>query len=205
MYSLPVIILIASPSAILIFAYWFAVWVQMPVAVRFDRRIPEDIKNACNEGVRTKKRKLICSIILSLFAAVLVSSALIAASLSKQTSPPHFKAYCFTKQERDIIAVSGLLPADTKIILRISSVPRLVSSEKSKECLYVTSQLGVLQTNIELVFTADKYEVTIEWQEDDGLVRSLERTVISERKQQTTSLNRTTHYTHPLIFLSFSS
>lgn len=182
-YSLPVIILIASPSAILIFAYWLALWVQMPVPTRFDRRIPEEIRNAHRKGVNTKSWKLRCAIVLSLFAAVLVSLALIAASLSKQAVPPNFKAYYQTIQKRDIIAVAGRFPADTKIILRISSVPRSTVPGASKELLYVTSQSGEIQKNIELDFTADKYDVEVEWQEKDGLVRSLKRTVILKKNK----------------------
>lgn len=182
-YSLPVIILIASPSAVLIFAYWLALWVQMPVPTRFDRRIPAEIRDAHKKGVKTKSWKLRWAIVLSLIAAVLVSLALIAASLSKQAVPPNFKAYYQAIQERDIIGVAGHLPADTKIILKISSVPRSAAPGTSKEFIYVTSQYGELQKNIELDFTADKYNVEIEWQEKDGLMRSLKRTVIPKKNK----------------------
>ncbi len=182
-YSLPVIILIASPSTVLIFAYWLALWVQMPVPTRFDRRIPAEIRNAHKKGVKTKSLKLKWAIVLSLIAAVLVSFALIAASLSKQAVPPNFKAYYQAIQKRDIISIAGHFPADTKIILRISAVPRSTVPGASKELLYVTSQSGELQKNIELDFTAKKYDVEVEWQEKDGLVRSLRRTVILKKNK----------------------
>ena len=171
-YSLPVIILIASPSAILIFAYWLALWVQMPVPIQFDRRISAEIRDAHKKGVKTKSRKLNWAIALSLISAVLVSLALIAASLSKQAVSSDFKAYYETIQERNAIVVAGHFPTDTKITLRISAVPGA-----SKEYIYITSHSGELQKNIELDFTSDKYDVEVEWQEKDGLVRSLRRTV----------------------------
>jgi len=177
-YSLPVIILIASPSTILIFAYWLALWVQMPVPARFDRRIPAEIRDAHKKGVKTKSRKLKCAIVLSLISAVLVSLALIAASLSKQAVPHNFEAYYQTIQKQDIIAIAGHFPADIKITLRISAVP-----DASKEYIYITSQSGELQKNIELDFTADKYDVEVEWQEKDGLVRSLRRTVTPKKNK----------------------
>lgn len=182
-YSLPVIILIASPSAILIIAYWLTVWVQMPLGAGFDARIPGDIKANYFRWVSIKSNKLRLALALSLFAAVLVSLALIAASLSKQAVPPNFKAYYQTIQKRDSIAIAGHFPADTKIILRISSVPPSTVPGASKELLYVTSQYGELQKNIELDFTADKYDVEVEWQEKDGLVRSLKRTVTPKKNK----------------------
>jgi hypothetical protein len=183
-YPLKVIILIASPSAVLIFAYWFAVWVQMPVKVRFDSRIPADIKEAYNKGVRTKGWKLICAVVLSLAAAVLVALALIGASLSKQEVSANFKAYSYTEQEQDIIAITGRFPVDKEIVLKISSIPHLDIPSETKKLTYITTGSGELQTNIELDFIADQYEVTIEWWEDDGLLRSLRRIVLAERKQQ---------------------
>ncbi len=179
-YSLPVILLIASPSAVLIAAYWLAAWVQVPVRVQFDPRIPMDIKRAYLKGIKTKSRKLASALAVSLIAAILVTSALIAASLSKQTAPSNFAAYHHAKEGRDIIALSGHFPVDTKIVLRITPLPRPVSAAISEEFLYVTSPSGELQASIELDSAADKYEVTAEWKEKDGLVRSLTQTVLAE-------------------------
>ncbi len=128
-----------------------------------------------------KGRKLICAIGLSLVAAILVSTALIAASLSKQAASPNFKAYCYTEQKLDIIALSGQFPADEMIVLRISPLGIPV---EPKKIVYITTESGELKTNIKLDFIADKYEVTVEWQENDGLLRSLERKVLPERERQ---------------------
>ena len=182
-YTLLVIILIASPSSILIFAYWFALWVQMPTKYQFDTQIPAEIKDAHQKGVKTRRRKLICAIVLSLFAAVLVSLALFAASFSKQSVSAYLEAYHQSFQHQDIIVVAGHFPADTKIILRISPVPHSPVPGTSKELLHVTPRSGELQMNIKLDFTAEKYDVEVEWQETDGLVRSLKRTVIPSKNK----------------------
>lgn len=180
-YPLLVVVLIASPSAILIFAYWFTVWVQMPVKVRFDPRIPDDIKDAYMRGVKMKGRKLICAIGLSLAAALLVSIALIAASLSKQGAAPFFEAYCYKEQKLDFIALSGQFPADKKIFLRIFPIPRFGTPVESKKIVYITTESGELNTNIKLDFIADRYEVIAKWMENDDLLHSLRRTVIPEK------------------------
>lgn len=183
-YSLPVIVLIASPSAVLIGAYWLAVWVQMPIPARFDPRIPADIQRAHNEGVESKSTRLNLTIALSFIAAVLVSLALIAASLSKQATQPNFKATHHTKAGRNLIAFSGHFPADTNIILRISPVPPPIGPVKSKEFFYKVSQSGDLQVNVELDFAAEQYEVTAEWKKEDGLGYSLTRVIPSESRKK---------------------
>ena len=183
-YSLPTILLIASPSIVLIVAYWVAVWVQMPINAKFDPRIPKDIMRAYLKGVKTKSWRLAIALSLSLIAASLVSSALIAASLSKQATSPNFKAYHYVRDDYDIIALSGRFPADTKINLRIASFPPSGSPIISKELPYITSTSGELQESIELKSTAKKYEVAVEWKEEDGLVRCLKRTILAESKDK---------------------
>ncbi|MGB7292165.1 MAG: hypothetical protein WBD99_08335 [Thermodesulfobacteriota bacterium] len=138
-YSLPIILMIASPSIVLIAAYWVAVWVQMPVQAQFDPRIPKQIKEAYIKGVNTKSRRLAAALALSLIAAILVSSALIAASVSKQATSRNFLVYHHPKDGHNIIALSGHFHADTKIILQITpSVGPVISK------VYVTPQSGEL-------------------------------------------------------------
>ena len=189
-YSLPIILLIASPSIVLIAAYWVSVWVQMPVEVQFDPRIPNDIKNAYIKGINIKGRKLTAAIALSASAAILVSTALIASSLSKKVPIPNFQAFHHVKEGHDIIALSGYFPPEKKVIVRITSFPRTGSPVISKELFYVMSPSGELQSNIEFDTTSDKYEVIAEWKEEDELFRSLRRTIVrksgkddSEQKQ----------------------
>jgi hypothetical protein len=177
-YPLIITILIASPSVFLIAAYWLAAWVQMPVGVQFDPRIPEDIKGAYTKGLKSKRQRLAVALAVSLFAAILVSASLIGASLSKQAAAADFQAYHHTQEGPDTIAVSGHLPPDTKIVLRITTSSTPDSPGMSKELLYVTSPTGELQTSIALDFAADKYDVTLEWKEEDGLARSLKRAVL---------------------------
>ncbi|MBI5875022.1 MAG: hypothetical protein HZB81_04130 [Deltaproteobacteria bacterium] len=183
-YSLPIILLIASPSIVLIVAYWVAVWVQMPVSAKFDPRIPQDIMRAYLKGVKTKSWRLTIAVSLSFIAAVLVSFALIVASLSKEGASPNFKAYHHAKDDSNFIAISGRFPADTKIILRIISFPPSGSPIISKELPYITSSSGELQESIELKPTTDKYDVAVEWKEEDGLVRSLKRMLLVESKDK---------------------
>jgi hypothetical protein len=186
-YSFPIILLIASPSVVLIAAYWVAVWVQMPIRAEFDPRIPSDIKRAYHKGIKIKNWKLNVAIALSFVAAAMVSVALIAASLSKQKSSLNFRAYYHTtKKGHNIIALSGPFPTD-KIVLRITPFTPSGSLDINKEKeLLLTSLSDQSQPNIEIDFVADKYTVTAEWEDEDGTLHSLTQIVIpknNEKKQ----------------------
>lgn len=181
-YPTAIILLIASPSAILILAYWAAAWVQMPIQAEFDPRMPKDIKEAYLKGVKAKNRRLNFSIFLSFLSSVLVAFAIFAASMSKQETPPNFQAYHHEKEGHDSIAFSGNFPANAKVVLRIKTFPPSDGPSTPTEFLYVTSPLGALQTSITLDAAA-KYEVTAEWKEVDGLVRCLTRTVLPENRK----------------------
>lgn len=181
-YSLPVILLIASPSIVLIVAYWVAVWVQMPLSAKFDPRIPKDIMRAYLKGTKIKSYRLAIALSLSFIAAVLVSFALVVASLSKQVTPPNFRAYYHAKEGHNIIALSGHFPTD-KIVLKITPFTRSGSPDINKEKeLLLTSLSDQSQPNIEVDFVADKYRVTAEWEDKDGLLHSLTQIVIPENK-----------------------
>jgi hypothetical protein len=114
----------------------------------------------------------------------MVSLALIAASLSKQVTPPNFKATHHVKEERNLIAFSGHFPADTDVVLRISPAPPAVGPVESKALFYTASRSGDLQVTIELNFAADQYEVTAGYKEGDGLGHSLTRIIPSESKKK---------------------
>lgn len=178
-YSLPIILLIASPSFVLIIAYWLAHWVQMPIGAKFDPRIPWDIKQAYLKAVNAKSKRLFATLALSLLAAVLVSFALIAASVTKQATPPNFQAYYRSIDGHNLILISGHLPADTEIVLKIAPINYGPAGIVKT---YMTPPSGELTDNIELPSPVQhEYEASAEWREKDGLVRSMMRRVLAEK------------------------
>ena len=76
-------IIIAAASGALIIVYWGTVWVQVPIIAHFDPRSPTEIKDAYNNAVRTKSFRLNVTLVGSVFAAIMVSLALMVASVSK--------------------------------------------------------------------------------------------------------------------------
>jgi hypothetical protein len=176
-FSLPVTLLIASPSAVLIAAYWVALWVQMPIDVHFDPREPADIKRAYMEGVNVKHRKLKVAVALSLASAFFVAAALFAASMSKGEIAANLQASLYTRDQKDRIAVSGHFPKDTKVLIRVTPIGIPANARTTNEFIYITTSSGELQQNIGVSGDATKYSVSAEWQEKDGLVRSLTRMI----------------------------
>jgi hypothetical protein len=177
-YPLPIILLIASPSAALILAYWLAVWAQMPIHPEFCPVIPATIREAYEKSVKTKERRLAGALAISLLAALLVSGALIGSSISKQVSPPDFMVSLYEDKNQKSFAITGHFSENTEIVLQITPLPP--SGEPAKKFQYLTPSSGDIQTSIALVSTANKYEVAAEWKEKDGLVRSLKRIVVLE-------------------------
>lgn len=176
-FSLPVTLLIASPSAMLIAAYWVALWVLMPSDLHFDPKIPVDIKRAYLEGLRAKKWKLKLAEALSFVSAFLVAVALFVASMSKVEPPANLQGSLYTRDQKHQVAVSGHFPKDTKVLLRITPIDAPANAVTTDEFSYVTTSSGELQQNIITSGNATKYSVSVEWQEKDGLVRSLTRII----------------------------
>jgi len=184
-YPLPVILLIALPSPVLIAAYWVATWAQLPVPTRaFNEVMPETIAKSYETELKERKMRINIALGISIFAAVLVAVALIGASLSKQTNPPNFQAYLLTKGGDNMIAVSGHFPADTNVIVRIAPVGKSTTPIESEQFPYIATKSGELQQSVKLKSTADKYDVTIEWADKEGLTHSLKRTVPPQSKDK---------------------
>ena len=78
---------IASPSVLLIMTYACTVWVQAPVLMKFDPRSPDDIKIVYSKNIEQKSERIKLTIILLVIAAIMVSFAIIVASIAKPNNP----------------------------------------------------------------------------------------------------------------------
>lgn len=81
----PVLVVGALPSLILVLAYWFAIRAQMPVDISFDPRAPDDIREAYTAAVRQKAAWLKRAVLASIAAAVSVAIALFMLSVTRET------------------------------------------------------------------------------------------------------------------------
>jgi hypothetical protein len=79
-YSWPALTMIIIPCPALIIGYWSAVWARIPTSVSFDPRSPEDIEHAYSSSSKIMRHRLRIALVTSLFAAILVSIALLVAA-----------------------------------------------------------------------------------------------------------------------------
>ena len=182
-YPLPIILLIALPSPILIAAYWVTVWSQMPILTGFHPALPKSIRENYASELKNKDRKITISLIFSLLTAVLVSVALIAASLSKQTDAPNFTAHLRAQEGKNIMTISGHMQTE-RVIIKILPAKLSDTPSKADEFPYTLSASGKLQTPpIELKAEDTEYYVTVEWKEKD-LIRSLKRAIATPKTEK---------------------
>lgn len=178
-----VIALIAAPSPMLIASYWLAVWTQMPVSVQFDPRVPKQIKLAYIKGIETKGKRLQCALGMSLLAAFFVSAGLISASLVKEDTKVGFKAFHHDTNGQNSVSIKGTFPIKGQLTFRIKQFPVPKAGPKVQVYKTLSPDSGDLLLTIPIGFKADKYIVAAEWQDSEGVTRSISRTISAQSSQ----------------------
>jgi hypothetical protein len=161
---LPLRLMIAVPSVVLILAYWMASRVRRVNLVEFDPRIPDEIEAAHLAAVREKIRALSWAERLTTLAALSVVAALLSALLIQ--APPRVE---LTVQADPIdpkqLLVLGAMSKDTlvRVTAEAASVPP--TAAPSNVVLERTDAAGVLRTRLRTVDSAP-VRVTAIWEED---------------------------------------
>ena len=175
--------LIIFTSAWLIFVYWCAVWIQVPVAVSFDPRSPTQIKAAYIQGANTKKRRTKFTMWMSLVAAALVALSLALASLSptRNSQAPNLKASLSqgpAPQQLSLTA-TNLNPGSEPLLATIQAQIGDKNLWKPPLELKPTDK-GLIQTILPLTPVdkpVDKLTVTVSWRDNQGTAHQLTREV----------------------------
>ena len=177
-YPPAVIALIVAPSPVLVLAYVLAVFVEMPRTVQFDARAPRQIEREYHTTLLKKASRLRWSLAATSLAAALVSVAIIAASVSKQTAPYDFTAHLNNIGQQQTISLAAVLPPSTLIVLRFTALNTAGKIRGTpEEFRYTSTEAGDLYMNIPLRAQADAYEVILAWQEPGGPLRTLTRAI----------------------------
>lgn len=85
-YNIYVTILIILTSVSLIFVYWGTAWVQMPIKIEFDPRVPDEIEEGYASIIRKKISRIKIALVGSLFATFMVSLSLVLMSTNSKNS-----------------------------------------------------------------------------------------------------------------------
>lgn len=175
-------VLIVAASAALIAVYWATVWVQMPVSIKFDPRSPTQIKRAYVQGANEKGKRLQIALGLSLIAAMLVTVALVVASMSKEqkAGATKFVAGIFLQNGNRMLAVTATVGQVPKVELTMRSPASQAEPTKTKTLTYNPSEDGLLQVSLPMDgkdAPLEVSEVSLEWKDSAGTKVRLSREV----------------------------
>ena len=145
-------LIIAAASGALILVYWGTVWVQVPIQIEFDPRSPTEIKTAYNKSVKIKSRRLSITLLGSVIAAIMVSFALIVASVSKPVKRDFsdIRASIETIDGKSMVSITAWVGETKKVSLTVTPVSGKEKSGKNITNVVLPTKEGLLQTSIDL-------------------------------------------------------
>jgi len=158
-----ILIMLASLIVLLILTYWFCILAQLPVHAEFDPAIPYEIKEAFNAGLKVKNRRFSIARYLTLFSALVLSSALFSmASVNKKASNSLEVSY---NKEKSILVVSGYFQKGLEVLIEIDSLNKnykrvVFFSEYSK-----IQENGILNKNFKISQLPKQINVSSTWKE----------------------------------------
>lgn len=175
-------LLIALGSVSIIIVYWAAVWVQIPVVTKFDPRSPEDILQVYSTAVHTKQVRLKLAFGLSGAAAVLISLALITASVSKAgvNLLNDFQAAISTNTVPPHIVISAKLATAKTVSVFVSASSELPADATATTLIPFKD--GIIQTALPLSSNQRSRPlfVTLRWNTSNGLSVAMTRLASEE-------------------------
>ncbi len=174
-------ILIAAASAFLIAVYVGTVWIQMPVVKNsgFDPRSPTDIRMLYYNIVSVKEFRLRVTLVLSIIAAIMVTVALIVASVSKagQEGPNGFIAKVYSQENKHFIALTANIGNAEKALVAIKPIPSRQDPSETTTFVFSPTEKGLIQTSIPVSSKVNQFEVSLEWKDKSRMKTMFVRTV----------------------------
>lgn len=177
-------VLIALGSASLIAVYWGTILVQMPVLVAFDPRSPDDIMRVYVTNVAKKDQRLKITLGLSVLAGIMVSVALVVASVARPNKAvvPSFSAVLSTSDSGRILSVMGYVNRTKMVTMQVNPTAPGTPESDMQTQTYVPTENGLIQTSTRLKTKADEVSVTLEWENENGMRTRLVRKIRDEGK-----------------------
>lgn len=146
----------ALPALSLFLAYGFSTWAALPIPLRFNVLMPEEIKRAHEDAIKRKRRRLWGSVAFAALSAILVLVAGLVFALADRKETGDL-AIALSNGE---IVVGGSIPDDGTVVVRVAphGAPGAASSVAAKK----NEPLRVVVP----VASADTYDVEITWEHD---------------------------------------
>lgn len=178
-------LVIALASVSLIAVYGCTVWVQLPVSVGFDPRSPDEIEDVYLTNIKHKNKRLQFTLALSIVAAIMVSIALIVASIAKPSKPKEPEkavapalsvALIQHSGEISTLSVTSLVDKAKSVTIKLSPLdPKTVIKDNIKT--YIPTEAGLVQASIPIDEKIKEILVSAEWEDANGTQMQLSRKV----------------------------
>jgi hypothetical protein len=163
--------LVAVASGLLIIVYWGTVWVQMPTIVGFDPRSPTEIETAHAQIIRSKNRRLVFTLVMSVLAAVMVSVTLVVASVdkSKKSAAPDFQAVLSQDKDERVLALTAWVGEAP--IVQVDVTPFANSGEalEVSRLRLIPVEGRLIQTSVHLDARTASALVKLVWKQKSGI------------------------------------
>lgn len=119
-----VIFLLVAPIPLLIVAYAYATWAQMPVVVQGDSRSWTDIRDAYSLSIGKKEKRLSVATIITFLAALSLAYALTQANFTEEKKEPKLDTVVIDVSKGDVpsVIVSGDLTDGAKVTIQLDSL-----------------------------------------------------------------------------------
>jgi hypothetical protein len=144
--------IIAAASGALIIVYWGTVWVQVPVKIEFDPRSPTEIESAYNKSVDIKSKRLSITLFASVIAAIMVSFALIIASVNKPVKHDYsdISTSIIKIEEKSVISITAWVGETKMVSITATQLLQDNKQGKSIESIVLPTKEGLIQTSLEM-------------------------------------------------------
>jgi hypothetical protein len=175
-YPLWALLLIVSPSVLLIITYWIAVFADSPVVTTFDPKEPDAIRAEYNRSVRVRQTRLTWALLMSLVSALFLTGAIVAASLFKQPLPAYAVDIIRKNElsaEHSIIVARA--PHSTTLRFLVRAIKKDGSTQDLPEMSLQSPTSGEVSYAVVLTPDAEAYQVQMEWVDAEGLKHAITR------------------------------
>jgi hypothetical protein len=161
-----VLILLASPIAMLIMTYWLCVWAQLPILSHhpYDPRVPVEILKAFNYGQIKKDRHMRFALVLSFISALFLAIALFSFSFVHKKEATVMNA--LYNETKSTIVISGTLPKNTLVNTYIDSVDVKGNKTEFYANTFVVQENGILNINVPVKTPPREVVVSTFWKDD---------------------------------------
>ncbi len=171
-----VMTLLASPIVMLILTYWLCIWAQLPVTATYDPRIPYEIKEGYNHGLKVKNNRFHFALSLTFVSALLLAIALFSLSFVKKKE--NYNLNAFYNDSKTCVVISGTMPKNTVVVTNLDSLDSKNNKTEFFTNTYMVQDNGILNLNVPVKKVNSDIIISVLWKENKterGIIQRLNK------------------------------